>query len=226
MGNKEVKILLIGPRYSPEKKNVGGATLSFELIVDYFNEKNISYQLVDTQKYQGAKGFLYLLFSSLVRVAKVDVIFMNTSQKGIKYFAPIINLMAILFGKKIIFRPFGGALKAMYEESGSFGKWVFENSIMKADILYLQTNILMNFFAPKSKNCIQLKTARSQPDQVYSRGNIEYRKRLLFVGHVKQTKGIDELIQANELLDESYVLDIYGPIGDRKYQNLADDKKG
>jgi glycosyltransferase involved in cell wall biosynthesis len=222
---KEPKILLIGPCYSPEKRNVGGATLSFGFLVDYFNEKSIKFQLLDSQKYKGVKGFLYLLFSSIRYAPKNDVVFMNTSQKGIKYFAPIVYVLAKALSKKIIFRPFGGALKAMYEDSSVIGKWFFKSTIFKADILYLQTKILMNFFVPRAKNCIQLKTARNQPDKVFVRPSIKYRKRFLFVGHVKQSKGIDELIQAIEMLDDSYVLDIYGPIGEQKYQYLLDEKK-
>lgn len=44
-----------------------------------------------------------------------------------------------------------------------------------------------------------------------------YQKRLVFISHVKQSKGINEILEVSKRLPPDYTLDIYGPIKDESY---------
>ena len=224
MKNNELYILLIGPRLNQQKTNVGGATQSFEYLLQYFQKNNISHNIINTQKYQGIFSLLHFLVQYLKFIWKSDVVFLNTSQNGIKYMAPVACFLTKWLDKKIIIRPFGSALKEIFEQSGGLQRKIFERTILKADILYLQTKTLIDFFKPISKQVKQLVTSRNQPDPSLLRGDRPYQKRFLFLGHVKKAKGLDELLAAFNRLDNSYSLDIYGPIGEPKYEYLKNDK--
>jgi glycosyltransferase involved in cell wall biosynthesis len=42
-------------------------------------------------------------------------------------------------------------------------------------------------------------------------------KRFVFISQIKQTKGIDEILSVSNQLPNGYMIDIYGPINDSKY---------
>ena len=222
---KTPNILLIGPKLHHIRKNVGGATRYFGYLIRYFVENNIAHQVIDTHRFAGTVGRIRSLFHFLLCyirfVWKSNVVFLNVSQDGIRFLAPMLFLLSRSLGKKVVIRPFGGALKAQYEDAGPFVKWIFSRTTLRADILYLQTELLMDFFRPLSRNIQQLNTSRYSPDGSLLRGDRPYQKRCLFVGHIKRSKGVDELIAAMKLLDDAYTVDLYGPIREPAYEYLS-----
>lgn len=220
------KTLLIGPQLDTKRNNVGGATSSFGDLQTYFETHQLPHNVINTQHFGGALSGLLNLFYCLLRFLRMvwssRVVFLNLSQNGIAYLAPILIVFAKILGKKVIVRPFGGWLKSNYENASPLRKWLYQHTLFKADLLYLQTQLLIDYFAPLCHNTKQLVTARKMPHAALLRGERPYEKRFLFVGHIKKTKGIDEILAAKKELNDSYTVDLYGPINEPVYANLSD----
>jgi len=222
MSTTSMHILLIGPRLDAKRNNVGGATRSFEYLVDYLEGQQVVHRVINTQKFGStAANFAFCLVDLLRFIWGSNLVFLNTSQKGIVFLGPIVFVLSRLLGKKVVVRPFGGALKEQYETAGGLRKWLFRATILQADIVYLQTKALIQFFQPLSGRVKQFSTSRKAPDNQFLRGDRPFQKRFLFLGHVKKTKGIGELIEAKKQLDDSYTIDVFGPIVEPVYDDLS-----
>lgn len=212
------RYLFVGPLLNQDGANVGGATVSFTDLIEFFKSKGQESSVVDTQKHGGLFGFLYVLATTLYRVLGAHILFLNLSQRGIKYLAPILFCVGRIFRKQVVIRPFGGWIIDQYQSYSSFHKWMFKKTIAGSDIFYFQTEAAIDFFdfvdTPR-----QLPTSRRktivQPTS--------YRKKFVFLGHVKASKGINEIIEAKNLLDSSFQIDIYGPIIDDEFQSLTNE---
>lgn len=218
------RLLLIGPLPNTKARKVGGARVSFAQLVAYIAEKGQPYQMIETQPYAaGWKRYLnpLLLFLKFAfHLPRTEVVWLNVSQGGTRYLAPLLYLGSKLFRKKFIFRPFGSSLKEDYEAYPEWQKWWFRKTALQADVLFLQTQTLVDFFRPSAKNIQHLPTSRkAQEQQVGNHKN--YQKRFVFLGHIKADKGIAELLETSQLLDPSYSIHLYGPIMDADYQWLA-----
>lgn len=209
---------------------IGGATISFGYLVDYLQKEKESFTLINTQRFPlGFKKIFnpfYVLFSVLISIFKTDVIFLNTSQKGTKFLAPLLFFIAKIFGKKFVFRPFGGNMKEYTQKYGSFQKWLFGSTVLKADILFLQTKELMQFYAAHKANIIQLPTSRNRPNTLLRKGNRPFSKRFVYLGALYPTKGIDHILEAKKQLGKDYTIHIYGPLKNGEYQEKFKQQKG
>jgi len=215
-----MKILLIGPRTNIENGLVGGATISFGHLVDFMKRKGESVRVINTKRYFGSFSSarnIFQIISALIRYSFwADVIFLNSSRGGTKYLAPIIFVFSRLFGSKFIFRPFGGDMKDYIRDYSSFAKKVFAKTVLKADILYLQTQGLLDYFG-KGR---QLKTSRARAPLSLSEEK-PYAKKFIFIGFIHEDKGVDYLLEASEILGEEYTIHLYGPIKMEKYKTLS-----
>ena len=218
------RYVIIGPMLAADGSNLGGATVSLNYLVEYLKKNEYPHELLDTQYFKNSlKGLLnptrvILLF--LLKIWKTEIVFVNVSQFGTKTIAPLLFILTRLFGKKFVFRPFGGAMKDHFEKYNTFQKWLFEKTLLQSDIFFLQTGELVNFFKPKGKNVLKLPTSRNAPDPDFLRGDRPFQKRFIFLGHVTPKKGIDYFLEAAEQLGDEYTLDIFGPIRSEKYHEV------
>ena len=216
---------MIGPVTNVEANLIGGATISFGYLIDYMEKNNRAYTLVTTQYFSNrlkkVLNPLYVLGKVLVSLFKTDVFFLNSSRGGIKYLGPLLFIIAKIFRKKLVVRPFGGDLNEYAEKFTPIQKWLFKKTTLQADLLFLQTKKLMRFYASANKNIHQLPTSRDTPD-IPIRVS-PYQKRFVFLGFVNQSKGIDHLLAAAKELGSTYTIHIYGPIREN-YEDAA--KKG
>lgn len=217
----EPRFLIIGPMLSPDGSNLGGATISLNYLIEFIKKSNIQHDLIDTQHFKSAGlkilNPLYVFLIFLIKIRKVELVFVNVSQFGTKTISPFLYLMTRFFGKKFVFRPFGGAMQDHYEKYNSLQKKIFHKTLLQSNIFYLQTKELVTYFSPRGKNILQLTTSRNRPPNQYLRPNRSYQKRFVFLGHVNEYKGIDYLLEAISNLDASYTVHIYGAIQDKKY---------
>lgn len=193
---------------------IGGATISFGYLVDYLEKNKYAYTLVTTQyfsnKLKSILNPLYVLGKVLASIFKADVLFLNSSRNGIKYLGPILYIIAKIFRLKFVVRPFGGDLNEYAAQFNPIQKWLFKKTTLQADLLFLQTKKLMNFYAAANKNIHQLPTSRNTPN-ITIKAN-PYRRRFIFLGFVNQSKGVDHLLAAAKELGPAYTVHIYGPI--------------
>lgn len=221
------KYLLIGPMLRPDGCNLGGATISLADLINYLKNENLSIQTIDTKRFNvGWKKILnpiFVLFRFLKMITETDIVFVNVSQFGTKTVAPVLYILTRLFGKKFVFRPFGGAMQDHYEKYAGWQKRLFHKTLLQSDIFYLQTRQLINYFAPQGKNVRQLSTSRPAPSPEFLRSDRPFAKRFIFLGHINEDKGTDSILAAAAELGSDYTVHLYGAIHDTQYKKIFTD---
>jgi len=214
---------------APDGSNVGGATVSLNYLVEYIDNQGFAYQLIDTKGVKSVMGKvlnpILAIWQFLMKINQTDVVFVNLSQFGAKTIAPLLYILTRLFGKRFIFRPFGGAMIDHYEKYWAWQRWLFKKTLLQSDIFYLQTKQLCNYFAPMAKRVEQLPTSRYAPAAELIRDDRSYAKRFVFLGHINRAKGCWHLSEAIKAFDDSYTLHFYGPIHDSEFHKILRKKQ-
>lgn len=122
-----------------------------------------------------------------------------------------------MVNQNFVFRPFGGDIKDYTASYSLQQKNRFEQTILQADIFFLQTQELINYYQKPGVNIIHLPTSRKAAPTHLLQQKKSYQKRFIFLGFINQYKGIDLLLEANRKLGEDYTIHIYGPIKDDAY---------
>ncbi|NND34353.1 MAG: glycosyltransferase [Saprospiraceae bacterium] len=220
-------MLLIGPHLRPNHSNPGGATVSYASLLLLLAEHNIVFQSINTQMYSGAlatsRNWFYVLRKYFHLIWHSDTVFINVSSNGLRYLAPFLTIITHGLAKRMIIRPFGGNYLQLYQTMNYVEKYLHRATVLRADILFLQTRELCDAFAQIATKVVHLSTSRTRPASKGREKSNSYRKRYVYVGHIKSSKGIAEILQAATELDESYTIHIYGPIVEPDLAFLRDD---
>lgn len=202
---------------------IGGATISFGYLIDYLQANREPFTLINTQSFPTGKlrifNPLIVLFKVLFSLFRSDVIFLNSSRGGTKYLAPYLFYLSRLVNQKFVFRPFGGDIKDYTASYTLQQKKRFEQTILRADIFFLQTQELINHYQKPGVNIIHLPTSRKSAPAHLIPQKKSYQKRFIFLGFINEYKGIDLLLEATRKLGEDYTIHIYGPIKDNAYHD-------
>lgn len=190
-------------------------------------QTGVDFTLINTKKYvgllQGVINPFLVLLQVLLKVWKADVLFLNSSRGGTKHLGPLLYFLARLLNKKFVFRPFGGDIKEYTAAYSNWRKGLFKRTILKADLFFLQTKALMDFYTGQARNTCQLPTSREQPPKHLISKNKAFSKRFIYLGFVNEAKGIDQLLAAAQQLGEETTVHIYGPLKSAKYESLFKD---
>jgi len=221
------KILLIGPMTNTSNsKLTGGAIVAFENLLESLQKQKVDYLLVDTNK----KNYSNILFAYLSIIAQilskqfqVKHITLHSSRDYL-YLAPLIIVLGKTFRKSTSLRKFGGEAWDTYIGSSGIKKKLLTFIFKNIDFLFLEMNILVNNFKKLNINTFWFPNVRKNHSFLLEAK--KYRKRFVFMSHVKREKGIDELITVVRLLDNSYILDIYGTIDQTQYSEASLLKQG
>lgn len=220
----KIHLLLIGPKTNIKENLIGGATISFGYLVDYLQKEETSFTLITTQRFPSGKkrilNPLYVLMKVVSNAFKADVLFLNCSDKGIKYLAPVLYIITQLFRLKFVVRPFGGDFKDYTDKFSNLQKYFFTRTTLKADLLFLQTKKLIAYYASQNRNVYQLPTSRNTP--LFQPVKRSFEKRFVYLGFVNQSKGIDHLLEVAKILDTTSTIHIYGPI--RENYDIGEEK--
>lgn len=214
--------LIIGAiPYKNREESYGGTTVLLQNLIDYMASNQYPYKIIPTNRFNGKLlkkiNFLYVIWKYVINLNNIDIVTFHVTSKGAFILFPILSPLALLFNKKIVFRKFAGSFKSVYKKQSPFTKAFFRFFLKKADLTFGETKELVSFFAEISGN----------PDKVLWFPNVRkksktikispYQKRLVFISHVKQSKGINEILEVSKRLPPDYTLDIYGPIKDESY---------
>ena len=227
---KDIHILLIGPVSNTQENLIGGATISFGYLIDYLKVNGEAFTLINTKPYiNGWKRLLnpvLIITKVLFHIFKTDVVFLNSSRGGTKYLVPILAFSSKMFGRKFVFRPFGGNIKTYTANYSPFWQWILHKSFLNTDILFLQTHFLINYYNKLNYNTIHLPTSRNPTRSFLKKPALSFKKRFIYLGAIEKTKGIDEMIAVSKQLTDDYTLHLYGPITDMKYKYLSEQEQG
>lgn len=214
-----MNLLLVGALPPP----IGGTTVLFKQLVDDIQRLDqVNLRVIDiSRKHVGGFGDIVHAFRCCLMLFRhlrwASVLSFQTSRRGAIIFGPILHVIARLFGKKWIFRGFGGDIDAWHRSSASIFRRLFDHTVLKADVLLFERKDSVEYFERRSTGPVEwYPNSRRCPDGVVTGvASAQSQRRFVFVGHVKPMKGIAEIIQASKLLpSHNFSVDVYGPLQD------------
>lgn len=212
-----MRLLLIGPLPPP----IGGATVLFKQLADeLLSHPDIQLHILNTARSSTthAKSLysaLQVLLGIIRHSPQADIISFHASLNGALLFGPVIHLLCLLLGKKWIFRGFGGGFDSWYQRAPALSRSIFKLGVLRADTILLERQSSTTFFQRLTDRPVQwyANSRKCEPKEQDSTPiNTLPAKRFVFVGHVKNEKGIREIIEAAQLINGHFLVDIYGPL--------------
>lgn len=215
---KDKKIIAIGPMYAQDMKNAGGVTVLFEQFLEDLRELEVTHLPINSNKncYKNIAETFFVVMKEFVKnIRKYDHISLHGTANHYILIAPFVVFIAKLFGKTVDLRKFAGNFNEVYENSDPIRKMLIKYVLKNADISYFETKYLVAYFKPMNPHTYWFPNVRRRPADVSPKK--EFSKRFAFISHVKEEKGMDDLLEAVKMLDPSYTVDIYGPAHEAKY---------
>jgi glycosyltransferase involved in cell wall biosynthesis len=208
----QLQLLLVGPLPPP----VGGTTVLFrQLSLELAAIPDIAVCTIDTSREPG-------VWRSLLQVARVtlqllrflsgcDVVSFHSSRRGAVLYAPIVYMLSRIYSKPFIFRGFGD-FEGWYKVTGAWSRLLFRYAL-RASVILLETKSSVEHFRHITSRpvCWYPNSRPTACGAVPDARDNSIGLRFVFVGHVKPSKGIREIIEAAERVDGA-VVDIYGPL--------------
>jgi glycosyltransferase involved in cell wall biosynthesis len=186
-----VKVLLIGAFPPP----YGGTTISLELLRRSLEGRGYMINSIDCSV--RSSGRLRTFMSSLLACFRLasssSPVVLNFSDQAAVLAGPFFYLAARIRGARVIYRQFGGEFDSTYFGLNAPMKWLVRNSILRSDLVFLQTRRQLERLAPECKTPpVWLPTSRMR-DGVDYQG--KYSKSgsanlsCVFIGQVSVAKG-------------------------------------
>jgi len=217
MIKKYKSILLIGPRLDDPKK-AGGMLVFVENILEDFRELDVKHGVVDTNS-QIFKNyphmFLMVILNFFKYFRKFDHIFFIANENQLIILGPIFVFFSKIFNKEISIKEVAGSFDKEYKKLDIFRRKLVDYTLRNADIIYFETKYILKNFKHFNKRTYWHPNIRRNPN--YSYKPKKYQKKFVFISMIVQMKGLDELLEVSNMLDDSFSIDIYGPIFDLKY---------
>lgn len=214
------KYLIIGSAATDDPKTHGGTTLLVTQILEYFEKNEKDYIFIQAMKYEGKFAFVlnyfYVIFKLLLNIRKVDLVMIHVASRGAYFLAPLVLFISHIFKKKFIFRMFGGNFLELYNKSKGLKKKLIEYVINRADIMFFEPKYLVEHYAEMRPNVFWFPNIRKKPT-VYRDIKRPYQNKLVYLGQIRASKGLDELLEASKALEDGYSIDLYGTLFDAKY---------
>jgi glycosyltransferase involved in cell wall biosynthesis len=218
-GARPLRILLIGSLPPP----IGGTSVSFRQLADELAlEPGVEVAVVDSMRRGGAGTIAKAAWAGRTALAclrairRADVVTFHTSTPGTLWIAPLLLAACRALRRPFLLREFGGSLDAECRELSPLARRGVALAF-RADRVLLQTHALVRFFAgefPAARlawysNSRPLAAGAGATPSETAAGEA----RFVFVGHVKESKGLREILAAVERLPGCHV-DVYGPFHD------------
>jgi len=217
--NDKLRILLIG-NISPRPS---GSTLLFQQLLGHL-KANTDIELRVINTYRPAHLTTNLLvnllsairttFQVILNQGWAQVISLHASRPAMMTYGPLLYLISRAVGKPVLFRLFGGALENEYEALSPIGKWVFGKTVLSADLLAVETKNLVGYFTARGarnikwfSNCTRMaELPQDEPGLRRPCG------RFVFLGLVKEEKGIEVILTSVSECAKGVSVDLFGPL--------------
>lgn len=213
------KLLLLGSltnKKDPSK--IGGVTVLFELLLDELRNRDIEFDVIDTLKdnySSSVSAYFSIVFKLLKNIHKYDHVSLQASTNSLILIGPILVPLAKILNKRISMRKFAGDFKEFHLKSRGIKRYIIEYLLENFDVNFFETKYLVKYFKPFNENTYWFPNVRQRV--LIPKLPREYTKKFIYIGTVNPEKGIDEICNVVEDLDDSFIVDIYGPIYDDKY---------
>jgi glycosyltransferase involved in cell wall biosynthesis len=197
-----------------ELTKTGGVIVLFSDLLIQCDKRNIRYFTIDTNKAHYSNKLIALLsiwFMLFIKIRHSTHVSLHGTANDYMFIAPIAVLLAKLFGKTVSLRKFAGNFDEIYDTMHILLKSIVSWTLRESDANFFETKYLVKHFSPLNTHTYWFPNVREKPD---TKREGEFQKRFIFLGKVTQEKGILELLEASNQLDDSYTIDMYGYKGD------------
>ncbi len=209
---KPLRLVLVGPLPPP----VGGATVLFKQLADELQARDdVRVTVINTACDPRASVFItgaQVFRKLLSAVSSCDVVAFHSSCRGSLLFGPIVSAVCHIYKKPWIFRAFGD-YATWYATMHSLSRMVLDRTILRANAVLVETKSAVAYFRGRDVKVYWYANNRPLNAVEARRSSPTSCKRFVFVGHVKPSKGVRELIAAAKALPDATV-DVYGPLQD------------
>ncbi len=212
------KIMLIGPMYAKDMRNAGGVTVLFEQMLEDLRELGVEHLPVNSNKncYSGiAETFFVVMKTFLTNIRRYDHVSLHGTANHYIMIAPFVIFFAKMFGKTVSLRKFAGNFNEIYENGGAVKKALIRYVLKNADLSYFETKYLVEYFQKFNPHTYWFPNVRRRPKGVAPKS--DFKRRFVYISHLKDEKGTQELLEACKRLDDSFDVTIYGPVHEEKY---------
>lgn len=229
MHNK--KLLIIGGIPIKEKNiGYGGATVLMQNFIDYLNTHDVQYKYIQTNRFRGYKysfvrplfNKLYFILSFIVNIWSANVVMINFSNHSTVNNFPILAFTLKMLKKKVALRKFGGSMDGYLLNVSRYKIRFMIKAMKNIDMIFLETKAaivhLGQLLGPVAPPIVWFPNSRYPSE--YRKDPMDFNKRLVFMSHIKDEKGVAEILEVARLLPEDYEVDLYGCIKDNKYRGF------
>lgn len=216
---------MIGPLPPP----VGGARVLFSNFVKSVSTRDDTIvNVIETWKPNSLKSKLKYGGKAIIKTFKIandfDIITYWSSERGMLLFGPIVNLICVIHKKPWIMRMFGRADSIENNKLGIGGNFLAKHVFLNSDLSLFETFQSINFFRGKYPAAEIAWHGNYRTD---AQDNLSIKKncsRFIFLGKVKEDKGVVQIVQAAKRFPEGIIaVDIYGPLADKFNRQVFDD---
>lgn len=210
-----MNILVIGPKMSKDKKNLGGVVVLFDSFLKYLRRENINHKVIDLNpsNYSGRLQFymkIYFLFFIEIIFSKQHSVSFHGTARAFTYFAPFVVFLSKLSKKQVTLRKFGGSFKTYYDNCSCIKRILIKYALKNADTIFFETKYLKEDFKDFGKRVIWFPNVRSRYGHIGP--HQYYRQRFVFISTVNESKGVTVFLESiKKINDKGYTFDIYGP---------------
>ena len=150
-----------------------------------------------------------------------DVVALHCNPRGLRARVAIVSAITCLFGKPLVVRVFGG--ESLQELARLGGSDRFIRTLRKVDLYLVETRRQVQEARDKVARVEWFPNHRRMPPAEHGRIEADHPcRRFVFIGHVKATKGILEIIEAGERFDGNVGIDVFGPFEDGMTEAVFD----
>ena len=214
---KHKSILVIGYKLGDPKKT-GGFIVYMQNVLQDLKELGVEYELINSnaQFYKNLPHlFVSVVSAFFKKFRNFDHISLHATTNHLPILGSVVVFFGKMFGKTVSVQKNAGRFNREYENFDPVRRWLTRYVLKNADLIFFETKYLVEYFKHFNPRTYWQPNIRRNPNHVYK--DKEYKKRFAFISLVSVSKGIDELLEACDMLDDSYVIDIYGKTLEEKY---------
>ena len=229
MSTRRNKLLIIGP-LPCEKYNCqwGGATILMKNFCDFLKSRSFPFRFVQTNKFVNPHTLLlrpvanrvYFMLNFMIAIASCEVVMFNFSDHGTVTMFPLLSRIAHLLGKKVVLRKFGGSFDIYLRDISQKRKTQVVKALSASDMIFFETKASIEHLKTLIGNSTKIHWFPNvRKASVHRKDPRQYSKRLVFMSHISDEKGVADMLEAFSLLPDEYQLDLYGAIKDDCYKD-------
>lgn len=228
-----LRILVIGSLDAAAGGNAaGGTTISLRCLVDELQKRgDVELSVVDIGCSRDKTGFLKdigramtFIHQTARKVCHADVVSLHAVSTKLWFTGMMTLLLSRIAGKPVLIRKFAGT---DYNDFPFWKRHATKWVLSQCDMYLAQTKHLVDVANKRDgiTHCRWFPTHRPIHQKVEPNHKRAICRRFVYVGQVREYKGIRELVEAAELLDESTTVDVYGPLFDDLPADLFDHRR-